>query len=451
MPASLAYPNCFRQFIFCSLFFFSNCQQDDVYVNLSATLSLEESTVEVVEGQALLLAFKLSEKLSEPLPLRMEFRTSLTDKYINTSDYASELEISVDNGQTWTSQPLSQAVIPPLSDRFLIRLSTIDDQLLEFTEEFSWVVVPEEGQLLDIHGYIYPLDVSVQDNEQNAFPVLETPLALAWYTLSDSYDFRLVGLNRDTPFIERRMKQMLDEGLTQAFREDLTTLLQVTNTQLERLDVLYDNSGIGGYVGQLFEDENKWVLGLNLYLAYHEIDHQFREQSYNADGVFGYVMTHEFGHLITLADPGQVNPDILPENCTELFLGEGCFTENSILNQFQEEFYTDALSPTYEPTFVTDYAATHIAEDIAETFAYYIHQGQLPVLQEKSSTALHKLHFTDRQVEIKRLKPLFRESLDINILPTYFPGIRAINGFKDKKQVSCLDVLPLEQRKTTGQ
>lgn len=97
------------------------------------------------------------------------------------------------------------------------------------------------------------------------------------------------------------------------------------------------------------------------------------------------TLIHEYAHILTLGT-GQVDPGAT--SCDTLDLDEGCADPGSLLQAFQEEFwsgYEDAPDAAnsdsdvayefylaHEEDFVSDYAATNVVEDIAESFMTFV-------------------------------------------------------------------------------
>ena len=148
-------------------------------------------------------------------------------------------------------------------------------------------------------------------------------------------------------------------------------------------------------------------MGLNLIHAYEKYDHNSGntvKTDYNSQGTFGYVMIHEFGHIMTLNLKKEVDTSVKnTEECNCLLLPEGCFHEKSAINQFNNRFYLTEHKYN-EPNFVTEYAKTNIVEDIAETFVFYMGQNTINKITEESSGALRKINFIAENDHLKDLK-----------------------------------------------
>lgn len=97
------------------------------------------------------------------------------------------------------------------------------------------------------------------------------------------------------------------------------------------------------------------------------------------------TLIHEYAHILTL---GTEEVDPSANSCSTLDLDEGCADPDSLLQSFQDEFwsgYDDAPDAAnsdsdvaydfylaHEEDFVSDYAATNVVEDIAESFMTFV-------------------------------------------------------------------------------
>jgi len=84
------------------------------------------------------------------------------------------------------------------------------------------------------------------------------------------------------------------------------------------------------------------------------------------------IMTdiHEFGHLLSL-NSDQVDPYAEEDECSTLFLDEGCANESSYIYAFYQEFWGDEESDQADD-YVNDYAMSNIYEDFAESRSYFV-------------------------------------------------------------------------------
>jgi hypothetical protein len=425
-----------------SFFTLLSCKKDE-FVNLSSSISGESNRLGTEEGGSVIANVLLTEELSEDLPIQLSIETDGILSYINDNDYNSKIEYSNDLGKTW-KQAFNQKVIFEERNRNLkIRINTHDDQRIEFHEEFDLVFTPDLGSGLMLTGQIDPVRVTVEDNEPNEFGIQASG---ALYGVDENYNFTLIGLNRDAAIVNEAHKAMIDEGLDPRLIADITKVTQSGEVPITKFEAIYENSGLGGFVfNDTFDPtSDEWYMALNLLFAYHQQleTGEVETIDYNSNGVFGGILTHEYGHILTLNKLKQIDTSTDLENCTELSLSEGCFHSQSILNQFSEAFYESDVVYN-EPHFVTDYAKTNIAEDIAETFTYHVLQNEIPSLTEESSGALQKMHLVGDHPDMSELRDKIRNGLS-HATKSISPGnfsepIRNFNLTKEGKRISCTD------------
>ena len=208
----------------------------------------------------------------------------------------------------------------------------------------------------------------------------------------------------------------------------------------------YDSDWSGYVYNHAITNENKkddWEMGLNLIYAYKKYCYNSGntdKTGYNSQGTFGYVMIHEFGHIMTLNLNKEVDTTVKnTEECNRLLLLEGCFHEKLAINQFNNRFYL-TKEKYKRPNFVTEYAKTNIAEDIAETFAFYIGQNTINKITEGSSGAFRKINFIAENDHLKDLKkPLINRLSSGQNFMTMDEYIRKFNRTRRGKHISCTD------------
>lgn len=398
-----------------------------------------------MEGEYLTFDISLTDELSEDLPLNIEIiRDIEKGRYINFDDFHDYYEYSTDSGKNWKRVRTHRVIIPERSKNIKIRLSTIDDHKLEIDEEFTMKISPKTGSIFKISGVIPPKKLIVYDNEEIKY----SNISGLYYKLNYKNEYYLAGLNRSMK-MNKILKEYIDNGLDDKLEDDIKTLVDIGGFPINSLDLVYSyDSDWSGYVyNHAITNENKkddWEMGLNLIHAYEKYDHNSGntvKTDYNAKGSFGYVMIHEFGHIMTLNLKKEINTSVKnTEECkNSLLLQEGWFREKSAINQFNNQFYlTD--QKYNEPNFVTDYAKTNIAEDIAETFAFYVGQNTIKKVTEESSGALRKINFIAENDPLKGLKKLIIDRLSSgqNFLnPDIF--IRKFNRTLGGKRISCTD------------
>ena len=98
------------------------------------------------------------------------------------------------------------------------------------------------------------------------------------------------------------------------------------------------------------------------------------------------TMAHELTHVFTgVAE--QLDRSVDESQCTTYFEGEGCYTEDSFIARWVEEFWGDWIADIdplndddeaalerciADPSFLGSYAATNPEEDFAETFSAWV-------------------------------------------------------------------------------
>lgn len=140
-----------------------------------------------------------------------------------------------------------------------------------------------------------------------------------------------------------------------------------------------------------------------------------------------YTLIHEFGHILTLRQ-GQLdlNEELLYALSDEeydqllereemlcgdnLYLMEGCSTENSYINRFYQAYWLNQEDGNYVPDmFVTEYASTDIAEDIAESWTAFILQDAPSNIN--STIAEEKILFFYDYPELVSLRQFIRSRI----------------------------------------
>ncbi len=141
------------------------CQKNE-FVNLTSTISSDNSLLGTEEGKFLTMNINLTEELSEDLPLTVEIDRDLeTGHYINLDDFHDYYEYSTDFGANWKRVRPNRLIIPKRSKNIKIRVSTIDDNKLEIDEEFTMKITPKTDGVFKISGEITPTKMIVFDNE----------------------------------------------------------------------------------------------------------------------------------------------------------------------------------------------------------------------------------------------------------------------------------------------
>lgn len=190
-----------------------------------------------------------------------------------------------------------------------IRVNTHDDQRIEFHEEFDLIIKPQTSGL-QLMGSIEPIRVSVDDDGLNE---RENSLLGALYEVDENYNFTLIGINRDNIY-SREYKAMVDEGLDPKVINDITNITKSGDVPITKFEAIFDNSDLGGFVfNDSFDGGEKWYMGLNLLYAYYEFNRETGAPEpieYNSNGRFGFILTHEYGHILTLNKRNDIDSSI---------------------------------------------------------------------------------------------------------------------------------------------
>ncbi len=432
-----------------------SCKKDS-FSNLTAAISSETSGLIMEEGESTVANIILSDELSEDLSLKLSIKIDNIPNYINENDITA-FEYSNDLGKTWKEAINQTVVFEALNRNLKVRVSSMDDDNLEFHEEFDLVFEPRI-EFFDLSGTIEPIRISVMDNEsiKTDDPIVMQEaeyLIGALYEVDENNNYNLIALNREN-LENAQHKAILDNGLDSKIRSDITKLTQTGEVPIKYFEAIYQNSGLGGFVYNLGNRAGKdeWVMGLNLFYAFHTIDIPNSEDGealqtlepqtidYNSNGGFGLTLAHEYGHILTLNQQKETSFSTPETGCQNLYLSEGCFHDNSILNDFNIRFYDPDI--TYnEPTHVSDYATVNIAEDIAETFAWHAAQDEIPSSTSESSAALDKINFCVNHPHLEGIRTKIRQTG----VKMGFEGFnepvfsKTLNLTKDGKRISCLD------------
>jgi len=430
-----------------------SCKKE-AYENLSAaTISSETSGLIMEEGESTIANIILSEELSEDLPLKLSIKIDDIPNFINENDFAA-FEYSNDFGKTWIRAVNQTVLFEARNLNLKVRVSTVDDDELEFHEEFDLVFEPQHS-IFNLTGTIEPIRISVTDNESVK---TDDPIVLqeieymigAFYEVDENNNYNLIALNREG-LENAQHKALIDGGLTPDLIKDISNLTQTGGIPINYFEAIFQDSGLGGYVYNFGGNsgEENWVMGMNLLFAYTDI--QLPEEGefgpikqvpieYNSNGVFGAILTHEYGHMVTLNQQNEVNGLIPEDECQNLYLQEGCFHSDSVLNEFNSLFY-DPDIVLNEPAFVSNYAETNIAEDMAETFTVYVAQDEIAPSNSDSSGALSKLNFCFDHPHLDGLRDKIRQSgVNIKLGGEYEPIYsKVFNYTTDGHNISCQD------------
>ncbi len=408
-------------------FAMTSCNKDDdagaptIPTNLSSVLSLESNGISVDEGKPLIINLNLSKAFSQDLILEGKFTNPKEATYTNDNDFKKEFEYSLD-GATWFSEANKLQIKFPKGLRTLkVRLQTNDDTEKELLFEDTQLSFSSKTTGLDIGKEDLNIKLSIKDNDD---PEDTDDGSLMDFVFDDKNNYTLKAVTNRTIVSEQsRLKKIVDGGYKQIL-DDIqyaNTLLPVEN-RVRNFQLLFDSeSGLGGFVFNGQKDQevqgniNNWTMGMNTafaFLVFGDDGLPPSEIKYNENGIYGYILAHEVGHIMTLARKGQLDATVEESNCSNFFISEGCTNSDAHLNQFNTAFYADSAPDYKEPRYVSRYAETNIAEDIAEVVGTYVTQESIPGLKSESSGALHKVHQIFGKNEFKTFKENFRKKIN---------------------------------------
>jgi hypothetical protein len=420
---------------------FTNCSKKDDFVNLQSTISSDNSFIGTQEGKHVTFNINLTDELSEDLPIEMLIERDLeSGHYINLNDFEDYFDYSSDLGQNWKRVKPNQVIIPKKSKNVKIKMYFTDDNRLETDEEFTMVITPKTGDVFKLTGRIDPIKVLVEDNEPNLDPSVQG----IQFHLNDNNKYELKSVNKSVK-MNKILKDYIDNGPEEKFINDLKVFTDVGGIPIKKLTLVYGHDiPYSGYVYNTGRDakEDIWEMGINLVSAYESWNSETQsitKNSYNSEAI-GHTLVHEYGHILTLNVKNEVDTETDESECKNLYLQEGCFHEESIINQFNKNFYLVDQDDLIKPIYVTNYAETNIAEDIAETFTFFIGQKNIFPDNDKSSGALKKINFLAENDRLKDLKDPIVERLSFGE-SQFIQGseIREFNRTHDGKLISCLD------------
>lgn len=414
---------------------FSCNKDDDQFVNLISTLSLENSVIGSTEGSYIFINLSLSDRLSQDLVLEGAFSTEGIDAYINDEDYSKELEYSVD-GREWKKEANPARVIFASGTVTLkIRIETTDDNILETQEFFRFTLTPVDAAAFTLTNELTGFTGSLIDNEESQ-GVSEQGVVMEFSLAEDYESYTVTGVAAQ---LSNSFEKEVLDGLYQKPVEDALAAFKLlpSSVRVSTFQLIADpNSGLGGYVfNQDQSGTDDWAMGMNVSFAFFDAT-SFDRIPYNDSGEYGNIFAHELGHIMTLNFAHQI--DFLPEgqSCNTYANVEGCAKENAELHLFYENFYH--TPPSTAPTHVTDYAMTNLEEDFAETFAHYMIQESLPASNSSSSGALQKLNFVKERTDLSSLKSDLQSIYKLAYIGNQ-ENILAKHVDKNGNPISCLN------------
>ncbi|MCK8522092.1 hypothetical protein M0D21_10965 [Aquimarina sp. D1M17] len=457
---------CFFYLVLCTLFTITGCSNDDdtsgnpfIPTNLAAVLSLESNGISVNEGKPFIINLNLSKAFSEDLILEGIFTNTNKATYINDDDLKKEFEYSTD-GVNWLSESNKlQIKFPKGKQSLKVRMQTNDDQNKEILFEDVELAFSNKSPNLDIGKEDLNIKLSIKDNDD---PEETQEGALMEFVFDENNDYTLKAVTNGLLSSEfTTLKEVVDGGYKKIMDDVkyVNSILPAENKIKTFLLLFLENSGLGGFVfnGQdqntIQGNINEWTMGMNLAFAFFEGgENGISTIKYNENGIYGYILAHEAGHIITLARKLQFDATIEEANCNNLFISEGCALNDAHLNKFNNSFYIPTAPEYEEPKYVTEYAKTNIAEDIAEVVATYVTQENLPNLNTKSSGALHKMHQLFGENEFINFRENFRKNIKVGFglgsSPIEKSGINNEVVFNryDGKRVPCKHVKDLMRK-----
>tara|TARA_A100001011_G_scaffold203736_1_gene212042 strand:+ start:341 stop:1180 length:840 start_codon:yes stop_codon:yes gene_type:complete len=248
-------------FILSLIMLFSSCKKEE-FVNRISGISVESSKLIATEGESIIANVILTDELSEDLPIQLGVEIADIKSYINPDDFNPIFEYSNDLGKTWKKSSNNKVIFESQNINLKIKIKTNDDDKLEFNEEFDLVLNPKPDGELTILGTIDNIRVSVEDNEKSEW---EDEIDGALFEVDEDYNFKLVGLNRNS-YLDSRFKEMIDNGLDPKLLTDLSNVTQSGEIPITYFEAIYENSGLGGFVFNTgYDGQDEWVMGLNIY------------------------------------------------------------------------------------------------------------------------------------------------------------------------------------------
>ncbi len=415
------------------LFITASCSKDDdasaeepiIPTNLTSILSTESNAILVNEGRPMIINLNLSKAFSEDLILEGEFKNVSESSYMNDDDLKKEFEYSIDGGINWLSE-LNKLLIkfPKGKQSLKVRIQTNDDDDREILLEETVLSFIKKTPDLDIGEEDLNINLSIKDNDD---PQDTDEDALMQFVFDDNNNYSLEAITNTTALSNNpNVKEIIDGGYTQIMDDiQYANSLLPQDNKIKKFFLLFNDSGVGGYV---FNDDsdpaidgniNSWFMAMNLTFAYTNFPDPEESSpptpiAYNENGVYGFILAHEVGHIITLARKRQLDSTIEEEkDCENFFVFEGCLKPDAHLNKFYNSFYDPTATEYEEPKYVSQYAETNIVEDIAEVIGTYVTQENLPALNDKSSGALHKLYQLFGADEFISFRENFRKKINV--------------------------------------
>jgi len=438
--------------LFMLLVVVASCSKDDapeeLPPNLAASLTQETIASTVSEGDFVVFNYNLTKILSEDLPLTVDIDTRSLNLPVDDDDYKFEFQFKGDFETTWRTSTTPNIFFPKGNISMKIRIQIVDDKIIEVDESFLFSIDLGESNInFDIMGaaQLEPIMVTILNDDGLNLIRPGSPGEIANYSVDENYNFAPIRVNSSfASYSEKALfDKLMKEGVPEEIKADLKKVFDSAegDVTLKEFTVLADsNLMMGGFVAHTSDNLKDWQMGLNISFAYPNLsdldpssktlteDVEKAFSNYN-DGAFGYIMIHEFGHIVSLNyleviprnDMGELN-----EECTAEIV-EGCLREGSVAFGFEA---IEEASSNF-PINVSTYASTNFSEDIAETFAWAVIQDDIPMVSVDgtSSVALQKMNFINKYPHyVKRNYRGLRDKINADFTKIIDPFIGPINS-----------------------
>lgn len=157
-----------------------------------------------------------------------------------------------------------------------------------------------------------------------------------------------------------------------------------------------DNTTLA-YVQNVDDDGDQFLMAVNI------------EATKNDPDEATLTMAHEFTHVFT-ALPTELDRSVDPGDCEGFDNGEGCYLDDSILNQWFQTFWQNVPGdPTsdeqaqercdLDPGFFGSYGASNPEEDFAEAFSAYVLR-----VEPRGQAQQNRLDFIDRYPGLREFR-----------------------------------------------
>ncbi|SEB40479.1 hypothetical protein SAMN04489761_0499 [Tenacibaculum sp. MAR_2009_124] len=420
---------------------FSKCNKDEPIKptepqNLESELRVEAPSVTGEEGGYVILDLILESKLSKDLILKGEFdKTGLVNP-LDDSEYGNDFEYSND-GVNWSKEASADEIRFKKNNHLLkVRIKINEDATPEAVEELNLKLTIKNNSEFTITNKL-PSEIKLEVLYNDADEYLDSGLIdVAFENNYSTYKLAIVKR------VTQKTKKYINPDIYTPAIEAAKKAYELLPSTIKVGKLIFDANGQGGVVYPTDGPKNEiWNMGISLDLAYINDQGQSTD-NFNEIGLYGYIFTHEMGHLFTL-HRGEI--DETSTNCANYSNQEGCTKVNSAINEFNEGYYKD--DPTLnEPTHVSDYAKGRLEEDIAECFAHGIAQATIPTATNISSGALQKLNFIKGR-DFFQYKSKLKEIFGKIIFPPGQNDVMSRYSYKNEKGeiIPCTDYIEIKK------